>query len=272
MKLLECNANAYSGGRKCMEYINEVTRLRFLLYSYFGVDIKERYGDEGYMRIKKSCSERAYRDMARTIEFEYSSTGLKDLDKEKKDAYQERKGKAKNDVNEYIAVIADKFIDDKMINIDKTSDIDGKWHEEACGEIIVIFNKYKVIKNKKSLTHGQAQKWLNMALKNMWLLGLIKDGKEKYLHIPIDNYIISAACTCEENPYFLGVDFTFTKNNKDSWSSWNDYNEYLKFQEEIRNAIAGKKFNIDGKEVQFQTPIQWENEAWIEQAKIEAGK
>ncbi|MCM1286663.1 MAG: hypothetical protein NC240_00030 [Clostridium sp.] len=149
--------------------------------------------------------------------------------------------------------------------------IDKSWHKQACDTIKKIFAKYSDVITG-GLTHGQAQKWLNMALKNMWLLGLIKEDKEKYLHIPIDKYIIKAACSCEENPYFLGVKFKFTKNNKDSWSSWNDYYEYWELQEKIRKAIDGKKFNIEGKEVEFKTPIQWENEAWIEQAKIEAGK
>lgn len=146
---------------------------------------------------------------------------------------------------------------------------DETWHKKACDKIRTIFKDMDIITQGLTLTYGQAQKWLNMALKNMWLLGLIEAGKDKYLHIPIDNYIIKAACTCEENPYFLGVEFEFTKNNKDSWSSWNNYDEYWEFQNKIHDAIYKKEFN-DKEIIKFNFPIQWENAAWIEQAMIEA--
>ena len=45
--------------------------------------------------------------------------------------------------------------------------------------------------NKSIITYGNAQQWLNMALKYLWLLGALpNDIKEERLHAPIDRYIL----------------------------------------------------------------------------------
>ena len=45
--------------------------------------------------------------------------------------------------------------------------------------------------SKSIITNGNAQKWLNMALKYLWLLGdLPNDIKDERFHAPIDSYIL----------------------------------------------------------------------------------
>jgi len=51
---------------------------------------------------------------------------------------------------------------------------------------------YNKVNGRKSIiTSGNAQKWLNMVLKYLWLLGALpNDIKEERLHTPIDSYIL----------------------------------------------------------------------------------
>ena len=75
---------------------------------------------------------------------------------------------------------------------------------------------------------------------------------KKYLHIPVDSYIMEAASKMldikiidkqgQYNLYKIGV--------SKPWSKWG-YNDYIKFQEDIRNAVKG-------------CPMDWEFEAWNE--------
>ena len=45
--------------------------------------------------------------------------------------------------------------------------------------------------SRSIFTNGNAQKWLNMSLKYLWLLGALpNDIKEERLHAPIDSYIL----------------------------------------------------------------------------------
>ena len=70
-------------------------------------------------------------------------------------------------------------------------------HESLC---IAIIEKYKGTTNQNepdnSLYFGQAQKWVNMTLKNLYVYSksnntsLSFDNIIKYLHVPIDNVIL----------------------------------------------------------------------------------
>ena len=96
------------------------------------------------------------------------------------------------------------------------------------------------------------QKWLNMALKYLWLLGdLPNDIKEELLHAPIDSYILQKLWNLNEEGVTCSADTFYYKGN--SWSKISDYDDYFDLQKVIRDmAKQGGK-----------TVIEQENEAWI---------
>lgn len=128
-----------------------------------------------------------------------------------------------------------------------------KWHEKTCGKIIGCYDG--VNSNKSIFTYGNAQKWLNMALKYLWLLGdLPNDIKEERLHAPIDSYILQKLWNLKAEGVTCSADTFYYKGN--SWSKISDYNDYFDLQKVIRDMAkqVGK------------TVIEQENEAWIEMA------
>lgn len=109
-----------------------------------------------------------------------------------------------------------------------------------------------------TFTIGQAQKWLNMTLKYLWLLNILPDGlNEEYLHIPVDSYIIEAVGAKKDN-YQYGLELV-SPISKSSWSSWDNYDKYMDFQDEVKKVIKEKYNSL--------TPLEWESLAWIEVAK-----
>lgn len=151
----------------------------------------------------------------------------------------------------------------------KNSDFDD-WHKAKCEEIKEKMNgNYETVNNsdekilEESFTIGQAQKWVNMTLKYLWLLdALPKNICEKDLHIPIDSYIIEIAYD-NKNKFenALGLE----EKPEESWSKLSKYEDYFKIQKAIRKAI---KTNATNKTI----PIKWESLAWIEVAKKQANK
>lgn len=151
----------------------------------------------------------------------------------------------------------------------KNSDFDD-WHKAKCEEIKEKINgNYETVNNsdekilEESFTIGQAQKWVNMTLKYLWLLdALPKNICEKDLHIPIDSYIIEIAYD-NKNKFenALGLE----EKPEESWSKLSKYEDYFKIQKAIRKAI---KTNATNKTI----PIKWESLAWIEVAKKQANK
>ena len=76
----------------------------------------------------------------------------------------------------------------------------------------------------QKLFYGQAQKWINMSLKNLSMLNHSKvNSFYEYCHIPIDNYIL------EETGYKFNT----------SWSRIDNYHDYLIFQEWFNNNYKG---------------------------------
>ena len=163
-------------------------------------------------------------------------------------------------------------------------------HFDICNKIVSLARNYKgktdslvlsVIKNnknekidQKSFYYGQAQKWLNMTLKYMYLLGFWDDDLKRFskvLHVPIDNYIIEAVWhegETENNkiklknkiwlikiPSPYGDSVRKNKYNQEiiiSWSKWSE-DEYKDFQIKLR-----KHPLLEGK-----SPLEWENDIWI---------
>lgn len=108
------------------------------------------------------------------------------------------------------------------------------WHKTLCGN---IKGKYNC---GVELSDGQAQKWVNMTMKYLWVFYLIfkdmgaspEDGfpnffensnNIKKLHIPLDNYILQ---------YYQKERFLSRRNT--SWSKM-EYEDYFDCIDELRN-------------------------------------
>lgn len=243
----------------------------FLLYSYFGIKESD-LNDQSKKGIPYICAKRAYLDLARTVKYRYSSSELEKM-KSKKSSEEDR-DEANNFIGSKNNLI--KNICENILSPVKTekgeisfenSDFDD-WHKAKCREIINFMNNSIDKSNtkilKKDFTIGQAQKWVNMTLKYLWLLNALPTGvKPEYLHVPIDSYIIEIAYD-NKNKFENALGLLEEKPKK-SWSKLPEYKKYFKIQEAIRKAI---KTNTTNKTI----PIKWESLAWIEVAEKQANK
>ncbi len=151
---------------------------------------------------------------------------------------------------------ATKLIIEEIYNVKvnrSTQESFDKWYKKTCGKIIGCYDG--VNSNKSIFTYGNAQKWLNMVLKYLWLLGALpNDIKEERLHAPIDSYILQKLWNLKADGVTCSADTFYYKGN--SWSKISDYDDYFDLQKVIR--VMAKQ---GGK-----TVIEQENEAWIEMA------
>lgn len=216
--------------------------LEFLKYAYFNITRSDSVND-----ILSKCAGKAYMDLCRTIKFKTVDGNIK---------------------AEYKTKICDKLVQgyDVLCNaVNACSDeekqkIFDKVHNRICEEIIKTYSEIS------DFTYGQAQKWLNMMLKYVLLIEGDSTLKS-YLHIPVDSYIMQAVGS--DNPklkYRLKLECVPKKNGtvgkysesgSKPWSKWS-YEEYIAFQNCIRKAIS---------ESSYSSPIEWENQAWIEVAE-----
>lgn len=212
--------------------IDEKYILEFFKYSYFG-NLKDPI---------EAASNRAYRDMCRTLDF-------KDIDENDKKNF-------KKEVNAILKNIMKNEDKNQNINNIKNQDEFDAWHKGICDKIIKKSKKIEKIKEtdegkeeKIQFTYGQAQKWVNMTIKYLYILNEHTfDNVFDFLHIPVDNYIFKAA---KEK---LGIN-----NPKKPWSKL-DETEYFEYQKDIRERIE-KDSNID------VPPLLWEFKNWLEVAK-----
>lgn len=211
--------------------------------------------DDNYV---KWASDKAYLDMNRTMTFKE----VGNTEKEKKDI-QSKRAKLRDDVTN--EVIKQKFL--------KYSGQDFyEWHEDVCNAIIKKYNNKLVKREGNSrteeytdLTYGQAQKWLNMTIKYLWLikrLGLVKDeneeGKkiieifskyEKKFNIPLDSYIIKYAEKAHsQNELKESINSSLIGGSK--WSKIDSYDNYKQYQKKLKRAIK-ESF-----------PLEWELKHW----------
>ena len=225
----------------------------FLLYSYFGCS-----SEDSEQTVKKKCAYRAYLDLARTVKYTYSSTELK-------------KATVGTDAYAFISVQKDriKFICSKLIeSIEGYPNHSGgfdTWHESKCAQIIDRMNAPYGDGNKVFLkarfTYGQAQKWVNMTLKYLWLLDMLPNGlSEAELHVPVDSFILEALKGTQlfntEGNKITGSGESYYYNGE-AWSAISEPKNYKKLQDGIGD--IAKKQGI--------SPIQWEGPAWIKVAQ-----
>ena len=230
----------------------------FLLYSYFGCDSKE-LADGG----KVKCAYRAYLDLARTIKYAYSS---KELEKAKSGSDEDAFAVVQKDRITDICSNLIKSIEDYP---NDSSDFDS-WHKRECNKIIENMNASYDKGKRKFLEvpfkYGQAQKWLNMTLKYLWLLDMLPVGiSPESLHVPIDSFILQAL---KETGEFSANDNRITGSgesyyyNGEAWSAISTSKKYEQLQSSIK--VLAAKSGL--------SPIEWEGPAWIDVAKKRSNK
>jgi len=202
-----------------VEFTMEKSYLEFLLNDYFGSS----------ERTIEVCAQKAYKDLQRR---------LIGIGKVKSDLKQ----KFKNDIGR---VIYNQI--NKLTTVSNQLEFD-TWHMITCEEMIKHAQSYNLSPMRKDVfRYGIAQKWLNMTLKYMLVMGkwdsLLNPVKE-FLHAPVDDTIIRMASD-------LGV-ITPSMNG---WSHW-EQSDYTSFQKELRQKIP------DG-----MSPIDWEFKVWEPQTK-----
>ncbi len=147
-----------------------------------------------------------------------------------------------------------------------------EWHSETCDQLV---KKYEENGFKKIFNYGNAQKWVNMSLKYIYLLnGISKNYAKAFLeetskicryskefHIPIDSYIIDELWRVEgvKLPFKGGVEkdrtypYVTPSEYIEGWSNWHD-----KDYNEMRKSLCDRIKD---------DPMQWESEHWIKRAK-----
>lgn len=132
------------------------------------------------------------------------------------------------------------------------SDYD-EWHKGVCLTVsdgIKYFSSYSVFrkaskdkfKNKSGFTIGNAQKFLNMLMKDLYACfsmdSTLLPGYEdyfKYCHMPLDSYILRFV---DDIRYREGIK---VPTRAYTWGNIGDYADYMKEQTDIRDYV--KKYN-----------------------------
>ena len=100
-----------------------------------------------------------------------------------------------------------------------------QWHRECCDRLIATFAEV----GQHKLYYGQAQKWINMALKYLFVLDRdLTSRNYQYFHIPIDNIVLEKLTAMDHPPVLTAA-----------WSRIDSYEEYFAFQTWYRTAFAG---------------------------------
>lgn len=143
------------------------------------------------------------------------------------------------------------------------------WHASLCR---AVREKYQGIRRKGggvAFTYGNAQKWVNVAMKNLYVLSAVFGayapnssfyeliGKQiatitDRLHVPVDSYILTGAAKLNIQLPRKDAGKAESKTNRLPWSSWESELDYQRFQRDLAKAI--------GKE----SRIEWETRAWVD--------
>ena len=225
--------------------------IRSLFYFVFGVDIND---DSSCKKVK--CVEKAYLDLCRTLRYKKD---IKDNNK-KKDLKDSISTMILDSIDNYPNVNEN----DSIYNIECSgcnNDCEkfDAWHHKLTNNIVTKCNESGLF--EKDFTVGHAQKWINMTIKYLRIMGEFNEEiPMSAIHIPIDDYILSAAAKRDEIVGGFKIKGLGIKRTIESWSKIIDYKQYCDYQKEIRNKCK----EIYADELQ---PIEWENFAWIAEAK-----
>lgn len=209
----------------------------FFVRAYMGVspeDLSNIDKPDALKRVVLKCGKKAYQDLKRTVPYIYPVSEQKKLEKTVWKEFCHLKKTFITDVNE---VIYKGIVDENGVLSCATI-------EPFCiiDNICKLNVKYmRLFKEGKHITVGIAQKWVNMTLKYLWILGVYDEKYEDKLEIPIDKYILGEMrIICNLIPNVV-------------WSEWDDIKQYKAIQEEFRKICYGEKC----------TRIGWENLKWI---------
>ena len=176
-----------------MNTLNNKTKESAWIRLYFNPEKEHFYKD----KIIVSAIRRAYRDFNRTLIL----VDTKDPEKIKD------RGLAKNKAEEYLVEALPKLYNTDFVD---KNDFDFK-HHETCLGLIEAFK----------MNYGQAQKWVNMSIKYLVLLGedwVTGIGRNvQFYHPPFDNIVLDE------------MKKRTTESLKRPWSQWNgeDYFKIL---------------------------------------------
>lgn len=167
-------------------------QMDFLLRVYFGT------GDPTLLL----AINRAYRDLSRTVH------GI--------GKYPDAKSSAVKILINTVSRLAG----NRDINTPATFDL---WHRKTCESLCKTFETA----GYENFTIGQAQKWVNMTLKYVYVFGEQRMPGYKALyefcHVPIDNIVLEARA------------FKKLRTFNCAWSRITDYDEYIAFQKAVRS-------------------------------------
>lgn len=245
--------------------------INFLLFSYFGITL-----DDKKEAIIEAVIKKAYDDA--TLQGAYNTKITSDDLKD-----QSRKARKKG-----IRIIKDNL--NKLFYIEFKEYDD--WHIQICKSLLINYNKAfkKIIPDEPQMlfSYGNAQKWVNMTIKYLYILNTIFEmsGKDRLfskvddmarnLHVPVDRYIIRAVWSYSDVELPTKPKAVRTNRYKDPvdlvtpWSQWdntpsdstdeNNLGTYSKFQKTLRKYVKPKN---------NATLIDWECSKWIKQSKKE---
>lgn len=238
---------------------NKEVGIKFLIWAYFNLD-----GSEDKKDIIKRCIELAYKDATNQGAF---------------NAIEDKGAFKTEDASSELQ---------KIIEKGPTSPFDD-WHETVCKALMKSYTTASEA-NPPAFSYGNAQKWLNMTIKYLYIYRglldyfsstLLSEGSrefyafydEKYatfeneFHIPIDSFIMEAiwgstkresAWVNEEKLPAKGVG-AYSGTKHIPWSQFDD-GVYKSVQEHVKAQLAGS------------APMEWENEKWIAVAKKRKNK
>lgn len=171
----------------------------------------------------EGAAHKAYADMARrTLRIKENSKERKVLKEQATEILQQAVEDLKNDSSDF-----------------------PKWHEKSCNALIACYGG--------QISYGQAQKWLNMLLKYLYVYDvkgyetLFSPERIAALDMPVDSKVIDAL----RRKYNV-------KRPTAGWSVW-DRNTYRAYQAAARNALQSAS-DIENSDEQI--PFYWELIHW----------
>lgn len=185
-----------------------------------------KYADRFLMAEVKNfegAAHKAYADMARrTLRIKENSKERKVLKEQATEILRQAVEKLRNDSSDF-----------------------PKWHEKSCNALIACYGG--------QISYGQAQKWLNMLLKYLYVYDvkgyetLFSPERIAALDMPVDSKVIEAL----HRKYNV-------KRPTAGWSVW-DRNTYRAYQDAARSALQSAS-GIENSDEQI--PFYWELIHW----------
>lgn len=201
--------------------MDRVPSLEYVTVSKDAYDFLKHMLFGAWNSIYTAASERAYRDMCRTLR------NIRQSDA--------NSTKLRSEVDTLLEQEICALLDRGIANQKQYND----WHEKLCLRIRKHYMDAGI-----DMTIGQAQKWVNMTMKYLFIADAPGTADAFYFcHVPIDSYIINAA---EEQ---LSL-----KRPVLPWSKIDDYKEYAEYERQIRMRLG----NV--------APLEWEFKTWIAMA------